>query len=83
MGDLNRFDDWSELKECDDCAHYWNSTCDGVSEGEKKPCKSFLATRRVNTKQEIEDLRDEIRGLRVIAWSFIIYALVITFFGFN
>lgn len=62
----SKFDDWSDVKDCNDCQHYWNAMCDGISEGSQKPCNSFLATRKVNILGEIEALRKRLNTLNVV-----------------
>lgn len=60
-----RFDGWDEV-DCNDCAHYWDSSCDGVKtsvKGSQKPCNGFLASRKVDIPQKIERLRKVVRGL--------------------
>jgi hypothetical protein len=58
-----RFDDWYEV-DCNECARYWDSSCDGVKtsiKGSKMPCNSFLATRSVIIPKEIERLKRAIK----------------------
>lgn len=62
MGENKIFADFYEV-ECTDCANYWDSSCDGVSEGVKKPCNSFLAKRSVVIPNQIETLRTQIKWL--------------------
>mgnify|MGYP003328563371 CR=1 FL=1 len=62
MGEHKIFADFVEV-ECNDCARYWDSSCDAVSEGVKKPCNSFLATRSVVIPNKIDELRKQIRWL--------------------
>lgn len=75
MDNKKRFDDFEEI-DCNTCDHYWNSTCDAVSVGEKKPCASFLATRRADVKEELESLKDEIVVLKLSLGGILIYILV-------
>ena len=56
MGEHKIFADFVEV-ECNDCSRYWDSSCDGVSEGLKKPCNSFLANRSVSIPHQIEALQ--------------------------
>lgn len=51
------FDDYSDVKECTDCQHWWLNQCDGVSTDRTRPCNSFLATRRVKLPEEVKRLR--------------------------
>lgn len=50
------FDDYSDVKECTDCQHWWTNACDGVR-ANTRPCNSFLATRRVKLPEEVKRLR--------------------------
>ena len=52
-----RFEDWEKV-DCNDCARYWDSSCDGVSKGSEKPCNSFLATRNVVIPSKIKALEE-------------------------
>ena len=58
-----RFDNWTDV-DCNECANYWTSSCDGASEGARKPCNSFIAQRNVNIPAEIKSLRKQIEGLK-------------------
>lgn len=58
------FDDYQELKDCNECQPYWVGSCDGVSEGARKPCNSFIATRRVVIPQQIDALTERLDRLR-------------------
>lgn len=55
MADREIFGDWSDVKDCNDCEHYYLSQCDGTQKGEKRTCKEFLVTRRGNLYKEIEE----------------------------
>lgn len=60
-----RFEDWEEV-DCNECARYWDSSCDGVKpseNGSRKPCNSFLATRSVVIPAQIERLQKAVKGL--------------------
>lgn len=66
-----RFDGWDEV-DCNDCSHYWDSSCDGVKTSVKatgKPCNGFLAVRSVDIPQKIERLRKAVKRL---CWAFIL-----------
>ena len=58
-----RFEDWIEV-DCNECAMYWDSSCDG-SQGPQKPCNSFLPTRRVVIPGQIKALENRIHWLRI------------------
>lgn len=57
------FEEWDV--DCNDCGHYWNDTCDAASEGSRRLCNSFVATRRVVIPAQIERLESAIRSLRI------------------
>lgn len=65
MTNPKRFDDFTGVDDCNNCAHYWDNSCDGVSEGSTKPCNSFLATRSVVIPSQINDLQRRIKWLSV------------------
>ena len=58
------FDDYHELKECNECKRYWDDQCDGLPQGTVSPCKSFSATRRVIIPKQIEALTEHLERLR-------------------
>lgn len=63
--ETKRFSDWQEV-DCNDCAHYWDNSCDGVQcsvKGSGKPCTSFLATRSVVIPLQIKALRERLKWL--------------------
>ena len=59
---LKRFEDWEDV-DCNQCARYWDDSCDGVSKGSKKPCNSFIATRSVVIPERIERLEKAVKWL--------------------
>jgi predicted ABC-type exoprotein transport system permease subunit len=68
-----RFDDWDEVVECNNCAHYWDDTCDGVSKDKTKKCVSYKATRSVVIPQQIKSLD---KRLTIVTCTFIFYLVV-------
>lgn len=58
------FDDFPVV-ECNECEHFWNNSCDGVRIDQKRPCKSFLATRKVNLPREVESLKKTLFWLKI------------------
>jgi hypothetical protein len=54
-----RFEDWEEV-DCNECARYWDSSCDGASKGSKKGCNSYLATRSVVLPAKINELEKRV-----------------------
>ena len=64
-----KFDDWTEVKECSNCQRWWNDQCDGTLQGSVRPCKDFLATRSVRIPEELESFRTQIDTLKVACFS--------------
>lgn len=56
----NKFDEWDDLKDCNTCDNYWNDTCDGVPEEQKRNCQSYVATRKVVIPKQIEELQKDV-----------------------
>lgn len=75
MNDINDltnkriFDDFPKV-DCNDCEHWWDSSCDGVSKGSERLCKDFLATRRVDILKEIARLKKEVKRLTIYSYVF-------------
>lgn len=59
----SRFDEWDEIVDCNDCQHYYDNTCDGVSKGSTRLCKQFKAVRGINMPEEIKSLRNGLKSL--------------------
>lgn len=83
--DTKRFSDWQEV-DCNDCAHYWDSSCDGVQcpvNGSSKPCNSFLATRSVVIPLQIKSIVGHLKWLygMVILEAITIVVLGVYIFG--
>ena len=66
---MSKFDDWSELKDCNNCKHYWDDSCDGVLKGKNRLCTSFLATKRLDIPLQIKRLQRSICWLK---WTILI-----------
>ena len=62
--DGKRFDNWEHV-DCNDCSHYWDSSCDGVSKGSRVGCNSFLATRSIVLPERLNKLEERFEKLRV------------------
>lgn len=56
------FDDFTDV-DCNYCANYYTDACDGVSEGVKRPCKSFIAHRGINIPKEINALKSALKSI--------------------
>ena len=84
MNDKKVFDDYSQLCECLQCNHYYNDQCDGIKavddNGSNTQCKAFSATRRVIIPQDINDLKNTVKGLKkeLFIWEALITAHLIT-----
>lgn len=83
--ETKRFSDWEDV-DCNNCAHYWDSSCDGVqcpSNGSRKPCTSFLATRSVVIPLQIKSILGHIKWLYgvVILEAVAIVVLGVTMLG--
>lgn len=63
MSEHKRFEDWQEV-DCNECTHYWDSSCDGASKGSKVGCNSFLATRSVVIPAKLNALEKRVDDLR-------------------
>ena len=66
MSDVKIFDDFPTV-DCNNCERWWLNQCDGCKDtlkGSKMPCNSFLATRSVIIPQEIERLKNAVKGLK-------------------
>lgn len=73
--DKTRFDEWKEVVDCNDCARYWDNSCDGVDKGSQRLCTSFLATRKVLIPPQIESLRMAVK--RLYAYIIAVSVLII------
>lgn len=61
--ETKRFENWHEV-DCNNCARYWDSSCDGV-QALQKPCNSFLASRKVQIPEQIKALEKRIKWLSI------------------
>lgn len=77
MKDDKIFEDftWAQA-DCNECARYWDSSCDGVTKDSRKPCNSFLATRNVVIPQQIKALESSLKWL-IVGSIFTDIALII------
>lgn len=82
MSESKRFEDWTHV-DCNDCARYWDSSCDGV-QATQKSCNSFLASRKVQIPAQIKALEkrcDRLRGYIMLNTLLIIAHLLTHIFG--
>lgn len=54
---MKRFDEAPYYK-CEDCQHYWNSSCDGTEVGDIKNCTAYKVTRDGSWKEALSELRE-------------------------
>ena len=59
-----RFEDWEEV-DCNDCVHYWDSSCDGAKKDTRMPCNSFLATRSIVIPEKQKALEKAFKRQRI------------------
>lgn len=71
-----RFEDWEEVN-CNECARYWDSSCDGVNKDNRKPCNSFIATRSIIIPEQIEKLREDVKVLSVVSLLLVISTIIL------
>lgn len=81
MSDPKRFDDYSEVVDCNDCSHYWDSSCDGVSKGSTTNCNSFLATRSIVIPQRIKQLEKRVFWLSMVVFGEYVVGGIIVLVG--
>lgn len=68
------FSEWEDC-DCNQCEHYWDSSCDAVEKNKRKLCSQFSATRSVVIPEQIKDLY---RQLKFVMWGeMVITALII------
>ena len=63
-----RFEEWEEV-DCNDCSHYWDSSCDGASKGSRIGCNSFLATRSIVIPERLNSLE---KRVEILKWLVVI-----------
>ena len=89
MSESKRFDEWIPV-DCNQCAKYWDSSCDGVNcptnsdkplQGSTRLCNSFIATRSVVIPAQIKALQKAVKWLGVIMVCLYISLLVIYIWG--
>ena len=73
------FSEWEDC-DCNECEHYWDSSCDGVEKNKRKLCNQFSATRSVVIPEQIKRLQKVVKGL-VWAVTFILASLLLHYLG--
>ncbi len=73
-----RFSEWEEV-DCNECTHYWDDSCSGVSKGEYRNCTSFKATRNVVIPQQIKELQKDRKWITILLALQVIFDLVVAY----
>lgn len=73
------FDDYSDVKECTTCEHWWTNACDGNIDGAARPCNGYLAIRKVTIPEDIEQLNRRVN--RVQAWLSVVSGALLGLIG--
>lgn len=79
MSDKKRFEGWEDVA-CEDCQHYWDSSCDG-STGSQRVCTTFLAAKRHFIPERIKRLENQYKA--VITALIMLYVGVILHLVFS
>lgn len=72
------FDSWKEV-DCENCERWWVNQCDGVktsSEGSRRACNSYLATRRVVLPSQIKTIQ---RDVKLLTGALVILTVIVLF----
>lgn len=77
-----RFEDWEEI-DCNDCSHYWDSSCDGASKGSRIGCNSYLATRSIVIPERLNSLEKRVSKLYVACFLMVIIDFLTLVVYFN
>lgn len=80
MSEPKRFEDWEKV-DCNECARYWDSSCDGVKKGSAKPCNGYLATRSVIIPNRIKKLERRVFWLSMVVFGEYVVGGIIVLVG--
>lgn len=69
------FDEFPQVN-CNRCATYWSSGCDGVEVGQEKECRSFVATRNEDIPKQIKYLQTQ----QLLLWLALAFEVAAHFF---
>jgi hypothetical protein len=69
------FDDYDV--DCNECTHYWDSSCDGVPIDKKRNCTSYKATRTVDIPMQIKKLVKRIDRLKALVITLLIIDVIL------
>lgn len=75
-----RFEEWEEV-DCNECSHYWDSSCDGASKGSKIGCTSYLATRSIVVPEKLKKLERRVAWLELVTGVTIVLITIIFIVG--
>lgn len=71
--------------DCNECSHYYDSSCDGTPIKKERKCTSYKATRREDIPEQIKQLKHNVHSLWIsslfIDTAIIIHILCHIFWG--
>lgn len=71
-----KFPEFTDVKDCNSCANYWDDSCDGASY--PKPCTSYRACRKDDIPKQIQELNQKVKELRDhICFNHIIFCVYV------
>lgn len=73
-----RFEDWYDV-DCNECSHYWDSSCDGADKDTKRLCNSFTATRSVIIPKQLEGIKKDIKYLYILMAIQVLFDLLVAY----
>lgn len=76
--DTKVFGDYSDVKSCNDCEHYHNSTCDSFSEEHIHPCSSLKLVRGTDIPRRVEKLEKTVYTL-FVGWFLLAISVIVHF----
>jgi hypothetical protein len=76
MSDVKRFDDYTEVVHCNECSHYWDSSCDGVCKGAEAYCTSYVATRNVVIPEKVNALEKRVNRLYIACYGLLLFSII-------
>ena len=63
--------------DCNECQHYWDSSCDGVPIDQKRNCAVFIATRTKDIPMQIKKLNKKVDKLKAAVISVLIIDILL------
>ena len=73
MGDRKIFEDFTPV-DCNECSHYWDSSCDGASKGSRVACNSYSATRSVVIPAKLNAVEKRVKWL---GWAVVFECIIL------